>query len=270
MKKVFILSLLAICLATQVMAQKTYVLLTAVSNYSNSANPDSNDLRGSTNDAKELKKVFDKQKNTTVALLTGKNANKENIVQKIAAILELAKPEDKIIFFFSGHGALPGIYKDGLLVEKPSIVIKNGQKDDALSYDELYALFSTAKTKNVVVMIDACHSGCAKFAYERIKDEPGVKPLFITSSRGDEKSQDGISLKNDYETFLGNGFFTKALLKALRGKADANHDKQLTVEEVFKYVYNDVQRHMQPLTGEEQHPMLIGPGSLRKLVLTKW
>lgn len=265
MKKVFFLSLLAICLATQVMAQKTYVLLTAVSNYSNSANPDSNDLRGSTNDAKELKKVFDKQKNTTVALLTGKNANKENIVQKIAAILELAKPEDKIIFFFSGHGA-----RDKENKEVAAIVIKNGESDDILTYDELYALFSLAKTKNVVVMIDACYSGCAKFAYERMKDASGGKPLFITSSRGDEKSQDGISLKNDYETFLGNGFFTKALLKALRGKADANHDKQLTVEEVFKYVYNDVQRHMQPLTGEEQHPMLIGPGSLRKLVLTKW
>ncbi len=266
MKKVFILSLLAICLATQVMAQKTYVLLTAVSKYSNTEDftPDQNDLRNSTTDAKELKKVFDKQKNTTVALLTGDNANKENIVQKITAILELAKPEDKIIFYFSGHGVTEGTY-DGVVAEKPSIVIKNGEKIDFLSYDDLYFLFSKAKTKNVVVLIDACLSGNVKFAYDRMREAPGVKPLFITSSRADETSLDN--------RFLGNGLFTKSLLKALRGKADADHNKQLTVEEVFKYTYNDVVKHMSmrsEFLGKEQHPMLIGPGSLHKLVLTKW
>ena len=264
MKKVFILSLLAICLATQVMAQKTYVLLTAVSKYSNTDDftPDQNDLRNSTTDAKELKKVFDKQKNTTVALLTGDNANKENIVQKITAILELAKPEDKIIFFFSGHGVKQEIEGVG---EVAAIVIKDGEKEDVLLYEDLYALFSLAKTKNVVVLIDACYSGCVKFTCDRLQQAEGVKPLFITSSRADETSIDN--------RFLGNGLFTKALLKALRGKADANHNKQLTVEEVFKYTYNDVVRHMKLFSeykGKEQHPMLIGPGSLHKLVLTKW
>ena len=80
-------------------AQKTYVLLTGVSNYGNA---DLN-LGNTTKDVKALQKVFDNQGAKTV-LVTSKFATRAKILEKLDAILTVAKEEDMIIFAYSGHG----------------------------------------------------------------------------------------------------------------------------------------------------------------------
>ena len=88
--------LLAVALISMgINAQKTYALLTGVSNY---GFQDWN-LQNTTKDVKQLKKVLDKQE-MIVATLTSSYATISNIEKKLNAIIQLAKPEDKIIFFF--------------------------------------------------------------------------------------------------------------------------------------------------------------------------
>ena len=69
--------------------------------------------------------------------------------------------------------------------------------------------------------------------------------------------------------WLGNGFFSQAVLKGLRGKADANGDRKITVAELYKYVYADVTERTKS-SEAPQHPQLIGPKRHFNVVLSKW
>lgn len=243
MKK-FIFAFFCVFVSIGVNAQKTYALLTGVSNYGF----EGINLRNTTKDVKQLKMILDKQ-DMIVTTLTSRYATRENIEKKLSAIIRLAKPEDKIIFFFSGHGSTGGF-------------LAYGPHD--FSYRELMNILARAKTKEVFCFIDACMSGSASeiFKYDWADDPNIHKGLtFFMSSRAEE-----YSIENNW---IGHGFFTQALLKGLRGKADKNSDRNVTVIELFNYIYNDVTARCHDIE-QVQHPQLIGPGSSYDTILTNW
>lgn len=55
------------------------------------------------------------------------------------------------------------------------------------------------------------------------------------SSRPNETS---IEQNNAYG--VGSGLFTKYLIKALRGEADKNRDRRISVEELYRYLKNKI------------------------------
>lgn len=238
--KRLLLFLIVISISIGINAQKTYALLTGVSNYGvQGAN-----LQNTTKDVKQLKKVLDKQ-GMIVTTLTSSNATIPNIEKKLNAIIQLAKPEDKIIFFFSGHGDTGQIITYG---------------PEGFYYRDLMNILSKAKTKEVYCFIDACMSGSVSpTEYEWADAHKGVS--FMMSSRANE-----FSTENNW---IGHGFYTQALLKGLRGKADKNDDRQITLMELFLYVYNDVTARTHNYT-QTQHPVLIGPSSSHDTVITRW
>lgn len=110
--------------------------------------------------------------------------------------------------------------------------------------------------------MDACHSGSASQtvtgSYSWSESDAARNILFIMACRPSEYS---------YENpWLGNGYFTKALLKGIRGKADRNGDKQITIAELYKYIYGDVTERSK----SGQHPQLIGQKSLYGGVIARW
>ena len=225
-------------------AQKTYALLTGISNYGF----DGLNLRNTTKDVKQLKKILDQQ-DMIVTTLTSKYATRENMEKKLNAIIQLAKPEDRIIFFFSGHGNTGSFLAYG---------------PQSFSYRELMSFFAKAKAKEVFCFIDACMSGSAGeiFEYDWSNDPNIHKGVtFFMSSRAEEYSTEN--------NWIGHGFFTQALLKGLRGKADKNGDRNVTVIELFNYIYNDVTARTHDYE-QIQHPQLIGPGSSHNTILTNW
>lgn len=239
MKRISLL-LFATLISIGVNAQKTYALLTGVSNYGvQGAN-----LQNTTKDVKQLKKVLDKQ-GMIVTTLTSSNATIPNMEKKLNAIIQLAKPEDKIIFFFSGHGDTGQILAYG---------------PEAFYYRDLMKILSKAKTTEVFCFIDACMSGSVSpTEYDWVDAHKGVS--FMMSSRADEYSTEN--------NWIGHGFYTQALLKGLRGKADINDDRKITLMELFRYVYNDVTARTRN-NNQTQHPMLIGPSSSHDTVITRW
>ena len=188
--------------------------------------------------------MFDKQ-GMIVTTLTSSNATISNIEKKLNAIIQLAKPEDKIIFFFSGHGDTGMILAYG---------------PESFYYRDLMKMLSKAKTKEVFCFIDACMSGSVTpTEYEWADAHKGV--TFMMSSRANEYSTEN--------NWIGHGFYTQALLKGLRGKADKNEDRQITLMELFRYVYNDVTARTQKYR-QVQHHVLIGQSSYHDKVITKW
>lgn len=243
MKKLAFIFIFLLAFVT-VDAQRTYALIAGVSNYGDTEV----NLHNTTKDVKELGKVLKNQK-AVVAMVTSKYANADNIMKKLDAIIKVAKPEDKILFFFSGHGTTGGIIVYGKTLFK---------------YNDLVAKLSTAKTNKVFCFIDACMSGSvtdAGTSAYTLGQASNNKITFFMSSRADE-----FSFENQW---LGNGYFTQALLKGLRGKADANGDKKITVSELYRYIFTDVTNRIGNAK-EQQHPQLIGPKSNFGVVLAQW
>jgi uncharacterized caspase-like protein len=60
-----------------------------------------------------------------------------------------------------------------------------------------------------------------------------------------------VSCENDT---LKHGIFTYFLLEGLRGKADADQDGVVTVDEAYAYV----SKHVPQATGQEQNPVKKG------------
>lgn len=99
MKRLVLTCLSAFLLATTALAQKTYAIITGVSNYEGTAN----DLTQSTKDAKSLASLY-KSKGATVVLLTSQNATRANVIAAIRKVRNIATSNDRIVFSYSGHG----------------------------------------------------------------------------------------------------------------------------------------------------------------------
>lgn len=247
MKRFISVIIAVLFISINVEAQKTYALLTGISNY---GTQDSN-LYNTTKDVKALKKVFDKQ-GATVAVLTSSNVTKEGIEEKLGLIAKLAKPEDKVIFFFSGHGNVGGLITYG--TSTPMFY----------NFMDLMQQLSKIRAREIFVFVDACKSGSVAELYENgwAKDNnihPGIN--FFMSSRANE-----LSAENNW---IGHGYFTQALLKGLRGLSDTNSNRQVTVEELFNYINTDVTARTKG-GNREQHPVLIGPKTQRQAVVIAW
>lgn len=250
MKKLF-LSILMSCMTLGVSAQKTFALITGVSNYEGT----NNDLQQSTKDAKNIAAIY-KNKGATVFTLTSSYATKEKIIETIRKIASVAQAEDHIVFSYSGHGT------SNTICTYASII------DQMMTYPELFSELQKCKAQDITCFIDACFSGSASQAVREggMTDKNYIKTLvrndnrliLFLSSRDDEYSMEHPA--------VGAGFFTRALLKGLRGKSDENNDRKITVMELFRYIYKDVKLH----SGDRQHPQLVANTSQQQNVLMTW
>lgn len=221
----------------------TFVLSIGVSRYQNS----DNNLSQTTKDAKQFKTVMDNHAKY-ITILTSKYANKDNILEKLRVLCNRAQNGDKIIFFFSGHG-----YPGGIVAH-----------DKRITYQEINDILSKSAASAKICFVDACHAGSVNDVQDNscsYKAPTTGNIIYMMSSRADEYSTE--------HPWVGHGFFTQALLKGLRGKADANKDKKITVKELFNYVYNDVQ-HTTANMDASQHPQLIGVKTLADMVVVDW
>lgn len=236
MKRLLFSLTLLICLGSVMVAQTTYALIAGVSAYQDSQM----NLNNTTKDAKDLKRALDAL-HVKSALLTSKYANYDNIVSKLEKIVATAKENDKIMFFFSGHGATGNFCT----------------YDRLFPYSNLVSILSKAKAKEIYCFVDACHSGSVHETtagnYDWAKNR---NMIFCMGCKPEEFS---------YESgWVGNGFFTKSLLKGIRGKAARNG--KITLRSLFDYIYKDVTAHTRQYD-QVQHPMLIGPSTMHQNVL---
>ena len=244
MKRVIISLVIMLCsFGLSLYAQKTYTLITAISNYDQNLRPGCGDLPMTTETAKQLRAVLDKQ-STSTAMLTGRNANHDNILAKLRSLCTAAGPKDRIIFYYGGHGS-PG-----------SICVW----DKDIQFSEIFAIFKRSKANQIICFIESCYSGSAISDAEKYnwntKNCPNL--VMFMSSRPNEPSYgDGM--------MTASGFFGKALQNGLRGMCDIDKNRDITVLELFKYIHAYVKKR----TYSNQHPQLItSPNNYNKKVIS--
>lgn len=215
-----------------------------------------------------------------IIALTDKETTRDNILRQLDSLKHLTKPGDFVFIYFSGHGTgswdkntkrlgmspytgalVPYDFKhesDSDMTMKKLIV---SSRDIRPVVEEL------EQTRQVFIVFDACYSGDsvrtlrakgqAKYAplgdvLENEKTahaEPALfkeppypyrNTLYISAASRFETALD-ISGAN---TFDGNphGAMTNALLYALDGMADTDHDGKITYDELYQYVRSKVVR----------------------------
>lgn len=239
--KLRVISLLTLLLAVFSLQARVYVLAVGVS-YQNGQNAN---LPQSSRVAQQFADAM-KVQTPDVTLLTSRYCTVENVRAKLAEIVKKAGKEDRIVFFHAGHG-----YDGGYALV-----------DGTMSYDELAKTLAKSPANLKLVFLGGCHSGSAKKAgITKYGDQ-----AWMTATRPEE-----VGLEYNAVPYA----FGESVAKGIRGKADFNGDYDVTVEELFKYVYNDILNKNKRLNPTEKgnrvvhHPTLIAPEPLRSRVVIR-
>lgn len=162
------------------------------------------------------------------------------------------KVEDRILFYFAGHGdylkesdnELANSY---LLAKDSYIDEKTGKYKHAITlFDLQYQLLSTCKAKDKIMFIDACHGSNHRGPQSETMHEKFQKALdvltlsdwFVFSACSkDEESNESIIGDNH----TGNGIFSYLIINGLKG--DAHRDKNspfIYLEDLKIYVLDNI------------------------------
>ncbi|MDQ3016503.1 MAG: caspase family protein [Bacteroidota bacterium] len=180
-----------------------------------------------------------------IRILIDESAVAENIYKGLDDIIAMAGPEDVVMVYFAGHG-LQGYYVP---------VDSDGYKN-RVEYEDIKERLSACQARQKLVIADACYSGSLLAAktpmfesvdlfYKRLSASGGGT-AFLLSSKSEEYSLESQGLKQ--------GIFSHYLVSGLKGKADADHDHIVTLDELYTYVYINVRTY----SGNLQSPILAG------------
>lgn len=236
--------------------RNTYAVIIGVADY---AVDKSSDLMFTTRDAQLfcdflMSPAGGSVPSKNIYILKDASATKNNIVHYTRKLFSMAEPEDRVIFFFSGHGCA------GYLIPYDGDYLGN----NFLSYDELKALFRCAKARTKLMFADACFAGDFKNSLTQHSS-----PNNNAASRNNSDIAIMLSCKdNEYsieDGFLRQGIFSYYLVKGLNGAADRDGNSIITIQELFYYVHNNTLSFSQNV-GRSQQPVLFGNFDLRLIV----
>jgi len=202
-----------------------------------------------------------------INLLLDENATGATIKDGLFNWLSKALAEDVVIIYFAGHGSPQTPDQTNNLFLLPyDADYSNIATTGFPMWDIHTALKRFIKSKKVIVIADACHTGgvgqafdIARRAGRGIKVNPINSELHSLSKVGDgvcviSASDDNQLSREGQQWGGGHGVFTYFLLKGLKGEADYNGDRKVTLGELIPYVSEHVRRE----TKSNQCPTIAG------------
>jgi WD40 repeat protein len=197
-------------------------------------------------------------------LLLDNQATSRAVLDALAAVKKGGvKPRDLLVFFFAGHGAN----------EKGEFYLLTHGSDPqnlagtALSGKQLRKALADFPCQ-VLVLLDACHSGNAGKALRSPADEASrdladeeCSATLIAAAMGHERALQPPSGKH--------GYFTQALLEALKKKKPAVAFNRRNGHQYVNHLFSDVLDEVRDATKEGQHPMLVLPWTVEPYPLRK-
>lgn len=198
-----------------------------------------------------------------IAYLAGERASRSALVMNVNRWLPSnVKPDSRVYFYFSGHGAPDSESGDAYIV--PFDGNPEDLEDTAYSLRGLYAKLSALKARRVIVALDSCFSG----AGGRSVIAKGARPLMTRVSEGSVPESGKIVVltasKSDQTTGVieekGHGAFTYYLLKGLNGKA-LGPNGHVSAQSLYAYLKPKVEDAAH-LDNRDQSPQML-PSSVQ-------
>jgi hypothetical protein len=224
---------------------KVWAVIVGVANY-----PNINSLNYTDDDAYRVANFLQRPEGGAVPdeqirILIDESATKSKILYETRALFGQADADDVILFYFSGHGM------EGAFLPRDFTGSSN-----QLEHSEIRTIFENSKAKHKICLADACHSGSLD------KSNKDMAPLIDSYYAAWNSSTGGTALMMsskaeetsiEYQG-LRQGVFSYYLIKGMKGEANKNNDKVVTISELFDYVKNNVQVY----TSYKQTPVING------------
>ena len=248
---------------------KLYLFSIGVSQYYNS---DAN-LRYADKDATDVARLFADSKlyaDVDSIVMINTQATREKI-NSVIDWLRQTEYDDHVIIFYSGHGLIDN--KMDYYLATHSVDFRD-PSNNGLPFEDLESLLLESKSRNKLLLIDACYSGEIDKQQVRFNEIANTKNLSDSDIRyktfgnrqngalGNQSafqlmkelfvdlrnttginvisSSSGVEFSEEKE---GNGLFTYALKKALsEGLADKNNDAEITISELEEAIRQIVQK----------------------------
>lgn len=185
--------------------------------------------------------------NENIKVLVDDVATKNNILMAMEQLFSKADENDVVLLYMSGHGL------EGSFIPSDFDGYKN-----QLAYNDITSILNKSKAKHKLCIADACHSGSI-IASKGSDFAPAVNNYYsilgglntggtamLLSSAADELSMEYSGLRQ--------GVFSHYLMNGLRGAADSDHNKIVTISELYRYLYDKVRVYTQ----NKQSPILTG------------
>ena len=200
------------------------------------------DLNCPENDMKDLADLY-RNRGAMIFLIRGESVNRTNIFKYLKKQAKSCKEEDMLVFAFSGHGCNDGI----------------SCGDGFIWYNEIVSIFNSSKACRKIIFTGACESGGIKKAANKIKLPKNGHFVAFTASRKNEYSLEEVGKRNSY--------FYKRVINGLKGGADSNKDRKITVKELYEYISKYVRSDVDE--DDVEHPTAYGRFN-DNLVLMSW
>ncbi len=181
-----------------------------------------------------------------ISLLIDESATRKSILQEMENTFSKADENDVIMLYYSGHG-LPGSF----------LPIDYDGYNNVLQHYEIKNILEKSKAKHKICFADACHSGSLlamkspfnatkmQSFFDGFEQTEGGTALF-TSSKSEEISMETSGLRQ--------GIYSHYLIRGLRGEADRDGNKIVTIDELYSYV----SRYVRTYTSNRQNPVIAG------------
>ncbi len=181
-----------------------------------------------------------------IRVLIDEDATRSNIMRTMRQVFMKADDNDVVMMYYSGHG-LPGYF----------LPVDFDGFNNKVDHEDIKAIFRESNAKHKLCLADACHSGSltamkstaseqAIQNFYKAFEQSGGGMALLLSSKGDEFSLEDGGLRQ--------GIFSHFLIRGLKGEADKNENKIVTVRELFDFVYAKVRSY----TGNAQTPTITG------------
>jgi len=194
-------------------------------------------------------------------ILTNEQASIAQIRQALTSFIAKPSANDLLLIFLAGHGAPDPSAPQNLYVIAHDTSVADMAATALAMSDLRRYIEQNIKCKRVVLLLDTCHSAGLSTTATRdlgnnltnlyleklLYQEEGR--AIITSSDVNEPSHESDKWGS------GHGVFTYYVLQGLKGGADSNQDRLVSIGELFRYVRQKVRLDTQ----FQQNPrMLIG------------
>ncbi|MGP1440337.1 MAG: eIF2A-related protein, partial [Treponema sp.] len=211
-------------------------------------------------DAEFILKGFSNQKkslyqNIITYNLFDDNVTKDGLKSTFEKLSTQIQADDVFVFYIAGHGITYD--EDGDYYYLPSnfrFTSSEAIQQQGISKNDLTRYLSLIKAGKTLILMDTCNAGSFLGNNTRgLSEQTAIDRL--TRSTGHAtivaSSDDQVAM----EGYEGHGIFTYILVEGLSGKADADGDGFITLQELSAYAEEEVPRRSYEKWGYEQIPM---------------
>ena len=181
-----------------------------------------------------------------VKILIDDAATTKAIKEELQSLASRADENDVVLLYMSGHGL------DGAFVPSDFDGFKGH-----IPYDDILGILNNSNAKHKLFITDACHSG-SMLAQARSPFTVALENFY--SAYNSAKSGTAVMMSSKKEEVsleyggLRQGVFSHFLIRGMKGEADGNFDKLITVTELYDYVSKNVKSY----TSNAQNPAIMG------------